>query len=138
MTKPKSKINQVAATRPAPKAPKTAAPKAPEVEAEKAPEVEAGKAPEAEAEKAPKVEEIIEVVLEKVQDKIDQAKQKKPKSKYPESIVKRAKEVFESHTNDEIFFTSDESCFTIEQYAVMHSQNLKDQDVLTVKRSEVE
>jgi hypothetical protein len=112
MTKPKSQINKAAADKPAGKAPGAEAPKAPEAEVPKAPEAEAEKAPEAKQEN-------------------------KPKSKYPASIVKRAQEVFGSHEVEEIFFTSDENCFTIEQYAVMHGQNLKDQDVLTVKRSEV-
>lgn len=131
MTKEKSEINKGTAAKPAAKAAEVKDAKAPEVEAAKAPEAEAPKAPEAEAPKAPESE------APKAPEAPEAKQEKKSKSKYPASIVKRAQEVFESHEVEEIFFTSDENCFTIEQYAVMHGQNLKDQDVLTVKRSEV-
>jgi len=117
MTKPKSQINKVAPTKV-------------EVKAEVKTEATETKLPE-----EAKADESAEASYGGAAAEAKQ--EKNPKSKYPESIVKRAQEVFGSHTSEEIFFTSDLNCFTIEQYAVMHGQNLKDQDVLTVKRSEV-
>ena len=132
MTKPKSQIKKVAAakTEVKPDPLKAAAEK--EAAEKEAAEKEAAEKEAAEKEAAEK-----EAAEKEAAEKEASEQKKKPKSKYPASIVKRAQEVFGSHEVEEIFFTSDENCFTIEQYAVMHGQNLKDQDVLTVKRSEV-
>ena len=54
-----------------------------------------------------------------------------------EARMKRAKEVFASHNVDELYFTSDGSCFTQMQHARMQGENLKESTVITVKRSEV-
>ena len=54
-----------------------------------------------------------------------------------ESLVERAREVFGMHTADEIYFTSDGQAFTEEQHARAHAGWLKDETVVTVKRTEV-
>ena len=48
----------------------------------------------------------------------------------------RAKEVFDTHSADEIYFTSDGTCFTEEQHARAHANNLIDGTVTPVKRQE--
>lgn len=52
--------------------------------------------------------------------------------------VKRAREVFATHTVEEVYFTEDDECFVSNQFAVLHAQNLKTQVVTTVTRKETE
>lgn len=123
MTKPGKKIAPAAAG-PAPKAPETETAKAPETEAEKAPEPEAPKAPETEAAKAPEPE----------------APEASKSEKESDPTRSRAKEIFDAHDPEkvkELFFTADGTAFFENQFALMHADSLKDQEIKTIKRSEV-
>lgn len=65
-------------------------------------------------------------------------KDPEPKAKKAkDQVLERAKEVFESHDVEEIYFTADCTAFIQEQHAIIHTDNLKDKVVRTVKRSEV-
>jgi len=48
----------------------------------------------------------------------------------------RAREVFGTHSADEIYFTSDGTCFIEEQHARVHATFLKEGTVTPVKRQE--
>lgn len=52
--------------------------------------------------------------------------------------LKRAAEVFASHTVDQLHFTDDGTCFINPQYATMHAQTLNNDQVTIVTRKEVE
>ena len=54
-----------------------------------------------------------------------------------DKALERIKEVFASHDVNEIHMTSDGTCFIEPQHARMHSENLEDPRVLTIKRQEV-
>ena len=96
-----------------PKAPEMEAPKVPEVETPKAPEKEAPKVPEVETPEAPK------------------------KEKKVSPRISRAREVFETHAVDEVYFTTDDTCFVNRSYATMHAANLKDARIDVVTKKEV-
>ena len=89
--------------------------------APKAPVTEAAKAPEAQPTET-KVPEAPEV--EKASD----------------PTRSRAKEIFDAHDPEkvkELFFTADGTAFFENQFALMHADSLKDQEIKTIKRSEV-
>lgn len=54
----------------------------------------------------------------------------------PAYSKERAKEVFDTHSVDEIYFTSDGTCFIEEQHALAHAGNLINGTVTPVKRQE--
>jgi len=60
-----------------------------------------------------------------------------PVTNTDDANITRAKEVFASHDIDEVYFTSDGTAFTQPQFARLHSENLSDSTVLTIKRQEV-
>lgn len=114
MTKPKNNPTKP----PVPEAQSKAVPDTP-VADKKVADTAAENAPEAEAEKAPETEV------------------KNLDINHSEATIKRAKEVFESHNVEEVFFTSDGTAFLDQQYALMHTENLQDKRWFGVKKSEV-
>lgn len=63
----------------------------------------------------------------------------KKAGKKKDPMITRAMEVFGSHDESvtEVFFTSDGTAFIKQQYAFMHAASLKDEKIVTIKRSEV-
>jgi hypothetical protein len=52
-------------------------------------------------------------------------------------VRQAAQNVFGTHLNDELFFTSDHSCFTELYQAEAHAVSLENKDITTVKREEI-
>lgn len=69
----------------------------------------------------------------------EEPKIKQGNSQITDAMRKRAKEVFATHnaTVKEVYFTSDGTAFTGHQFARIHSEFLKNDTIVTVKRSEV-
>ncbi len=67
----------------------------------------------------------------------DSAAQGEKAEEEVDPVITRAKEVFQSHDIDEIYFTIDGSAFTQHQHALMHADNFQDKTIRPVKRSEV-
>lgn len=61
-----------------------------------------------------------------------------PKTKKASFRHKRASEVFDTHTVEEVFFTEDDECFVNQQFAVLHAQGLSNPTVTPVQRKEIE
>jgi hypothetical protein len=55
----------------------------------------------------------------------------------PEILSEKAKNVFATHSVDELFFTVDGTCFTELYQAQAHSVSLGNDSIITVKREEV-
>lgn len=72
-----------------------------------------------------------------VQD-IEQTNPEMVKEPGLDPVIKQAAgNVFASHTNDKLYFTSDKSCFTELYQAEAHSVSLEDKTIITVKREEI-
>jgi hypothetical protein len=52
--------------------------------------------------------------------------------------IKRAREVFKTHSVDKLYFTSDGQCFVEVSHARMNAQSIKSETVITVTRKEAE
>lgn len=58
------------------------------------------------------------------------------KSKEDKKRIDRAREVFETHSVDKLYFTTDGTCFLNGQHALMHAGSIKSETVITVTREE--
>ncbi len=52
-------------------------------------------------------------------------------------MLKRAKEVFASHSVDILYFTEDNTAFLEPQFARIHAESLKSQKVTPIERKEI-
>ena len=54
------------------------------------------------------------------------------------AMLERAKEIFGRSTAQELYFTTDGTAFYQAEHAAIHSENLADNKIVTIKREEIE